>query len=76
MPGINGYFTFLVTGILLNITPGADIFYVLSKAGTGGRRIGIASAFRICTGILIHTIFVTQKNATLKSNIIKLSKFI
>ncbi len=59
MLGINEYGLFLLSGILLNITPGTDIIYVLSRASVGGRKVGIVSAFGICTGILIHTVLVS-----------------
>lgn len=78
MFGIVGYKMFILSGILLNITPGSDTIYILSKAGTGGRKVGIASALGISTGILIHTLLaalglsvVLAKSAT-AFNIMKL----
>lgn len=59
MLGITEYGLFLLSGILLNITPGTDIIYVLSRATVGGRKVGVVSAFGICTGILIHTVLVS-----------------
>lgn len=59
MFGITGYWMFLVSSVGLNITPGTDIIYVLSRASVGGRKVGVVSAFGICTGILIHTILVS-----------------
>lgn len=56
MLGIINYKVFLLSGILLNITPGSDTVYILTRAGVGGRKKGIASALGISTGILIHTI--------------------
>ena len=56
MFGIVGYKMFLLSGILLNLTPGSDTIYILTRAGVGGRRKGIASALGISTGILIHTV--------------------
>lgn len=56
MFGVVNYQTFLFSGILLNLTPGNDIIYVLSKTTTGGRKIGMASTLGIATGILIHTL--------------------
>lgn len=55
MFGIVGYKMFILSGIILNITPGSDTIYILSKSGTGGRGVGIASALGISTGILVHT---------------------
>ena len=59
MFGITGYWMFFVSSVGLNITPGTDIIYVLSRASVGGRKVGVVSAFGICTGILIHTILVS-----------------
>jgi len=56
MFGIVGYGSFLVSSVLLNITPGSDTIYILSRSVVGGRRKGIASALGISTGILVHTL--------------------
>lgn len=57
MFGIVGYFSFVLSSVLLNITPGADTIYILTRSAVGGRKKGIVSALGICTGILIHTVF-------------------
>lgn len=59
MFGIINYWMFLTSSVLLNITPGTDIIYVISRASVGGRKVGIVSAFGICTGILIHTVLAS-----------------
>ena len=59
MLGIAGYGGFLLSSILLNITPGADTIYILSKSMVGGRKKGIVSALGISTGILIHTVLAS-----------------
>ena len=51
MFGIVGYKMFLISGILLNLTPGSDTVFILPRAGVGGRKKGIASALGITTGI-------------------------
>lgn len=56
MFGIIHYGNFIITSILLNMTPGSDTIYILSKSATSGRKKGIASALGISTGILVHTI--------------------
>lgn len=56
MFGIADYWMFVVSSVLLNMTPGSDTIYILSRASVGGRRVGIVSAMGICTGILIHTV--------------------
>ena len=56
MLGIVGYGSFVGSSVLLNLTPGSDTIYILSRSATGGRRKGIASALGISTGILLHTL--------------------
>lgn len=56
MFGIVGYEHFILSAILLNLVPGSDTIYILSRAAVGGRRCGVVSALGISTGILIHTV--------------------
>jgi len=56
MLGIHDYWLFLGTGVLLNLTPGQDTLYILGSSIASGRRIGIASAFGISAGCIVHTI--------------------
>ncbi len=55
MLGITNYFVFLTSGILLNITPGADSVFVLSRSASQGRRAGVFSALGIGTGTMIQS---------------------
>jgi RhtB (resistance to homoserine/threonine) family protein len=55
MNGIIHFETFLIAGILLNLTPGNDTIFFLTKSIAQGRRAGILSALGIATGSLIHT---------------------
>lgn len=48
--------TFLIAGILLNLTPGNDTIYVLTKSIGQGRKAGIVSVLGIGTGCLVHTV--------------------
>lgn len=57
MPGIENYGLFIIAGIILNITPGADTMYILGRSIAHGRKAGVLSVFGIITGALIHTIF-------------------
>jgi RhtB (resistance to homoserine/threonine) family protein len=57
MLGIQHYETFLVAGILLNLTPGNDTIYILSRTIAQGRKAGILSVLGIGTGSLVHTFF-------------------
>ena len=55
MFGIHDFGVFLVTGILLNLTPGQDTMFILGRSMAQGRAAGIASALGISTGSVIHT---------------------
>ena len=57
MAGIINFETFLLTCILLNLTPGNDTIFILSKSIGQGKKAGIISALGIGTGSMIHTIF-------------------
>lgn len=56
MLGIHDFGIFLATGILLNLTPGPDTFYILGRSIAQGRGAGVASALGIATGSIIHTL--------------------
>jgi threonine/homoserine/homoserine lactone efflux protein len=53
--GIHDYWLFVASGILLNLTPGQDTFYILGRSIAQGVRVGVASAFGISVGSVIHT---------------------
>jgi RhtB (resistance to homoserine/threonine) family protein len=55
MYGIENYLGFVIAGVLLNLTPGADTMYILTRSITQGRRAGIYSVLGIGTGGLVHT---------------------
>ena len=57
MNGIINFETFLVAGILLNITPGNDTIFILTRSVAQGRQAGIMSVLGIATGSIIHTTF-------------------
>ena len=56
MFGIQNFALFLVSCILLNITPGQDTMYILGRSIAQGRKAGIISVFGIMTGVLVHTL--------------------
>lgn len=56
MYGIENYLGFIIAGIVLNLTPGVDTMYILTRSITQGRRAGIYSVLGISSGGLIHTI--------------------
>ncbi len=57
MTGIIHFETFLLAGILLNLTPGNDTIFILTKSIGQGRKAGIVSALGIATGSIFHTLF-------------------
>ena len=56
MLGIHAYWLFVVSGILLNLTPGQDTMFILGRSLTGGARAGVAAALGICVGSIGHTL--------------------
>lgn len=56
MLGIHDYWLFVLTGVLLNLTPGQDTMFILGRSLTGGLRSGIASALGIGVGSMFHTL--------------------
>jgi len=56
MFGIIHYEMFLAASIILNITPGSDTIYVLSRSIAQGRRTGIYSVLGTSAGCVVHTV--------------------
>jgi threonine/homoserine/homoserine lactone efflux protein len=55
MLGIHDYWLFVASGVLLNLTPGQDTFYILGRSIAEGTRSGVASALGISVGSVLHT---------------------
>ena len=55
MYGIENFYSFLLAGIILNITPGQDTMYILGRSISQGRKAGVLSVLGISTGSVIHT---------------------
>lgn len=47
---------FILACLALNLTPGADMTYVIARAATQGRNAGIAGAFGVTAGSLVHSL--------------------
>jgi threonine/homoserine/homoserine lactone efflux protein len=47
---------FIVTGILLNLTPGQDTLYIVGRTVAQGRRAGLLSVLGIVSGTVLHTL--------------------
>ncbi len=57
MDGINNYFGFILAALILNITPGSDTIYILTRTISQGKMAGVYSVLGIGTGALFHTNF-------------------
>lgn len=49
---------FLTASIILTISPGPDIIYVMVQGMANGKKYGVVTALGLATGILIHTSLV------------------
>ena len=47
---------FVTAGLLLNITPGPDVLYIVARSTGQGRQAGIVSVLGITTGCLVHIV--------------------
>lgn len=45
---------FVAAGLLLNVTPGPDVLYIVGRSLAQGRAAGVISALGIATGSLVH----------------------
>ena len=48
--------TFLGAGIVLNLTPGADVAFTMASGLKGGKRGAVAAGIGITSGSLVHTV--------------------
>lgn len=56
MLGIENLPVFIAACLLLNVTPGQDTVYIVTRSVAQGRRAGMVSVMGIMTGILVHTL--------------------
>ena len=47
---------FVVSGLLLNLTPGQDTLYIVGRSVSQGRRAGVLSVLGVVSGCAIHTL--------------------
>jgi threonine/homoserine/homoserine lactone efflux protein len=50
---------FALAGLLLNLTPGPDVLYIVSSALRGGARAGMVAALGITAGCFVHIVAAT-----------------
>ncbi len=56
---------FIAAGLLLNITPGPDLLFIVGRAAAQGVRAGVSAALGVATGCLVHTAAVALGVAAL-----------
>lgn len=54
MFGIHDLWLFVLSGLLLNITPGPDTLYIVGRSSAQGWRAGAVAALGVGTGALVH----------------------
>jgi threonine/homoserine/homoserine lactone efflux protein len=52
--GTHDLWLFVLSGLLLNITPGPDTLYIVGRSSAQGARAGAVAALGIGTGALVH----------------------
>ena len=55
---MNDLGVFLAATLALNLTPGPDMLYVITRSATEGRAAGVVSALGIATSCVVHTLAV------------------
>jgi threonine/homoserine/homoserine lactone efflux protein len=61
----HGLALFVAAGLLLNITPGPDVLYIVGRAASQGRKAGFVSALGIGAGGLLHILAAVAGVSTL-----------
>lgn len=53
------YTPFLIAALLLNISPGPDMAYIVGQTAVHGRKIGLFSSFGVISGAFVHVLAAT-----------------
>lgn len=56
MSGVTDLGLFIVAGLILNITPGPDLLYIISRSAVQGKKAGVVAALGIGAGCLVHVL--------------------
>ena len=54
MAGIQHLWLFIVSGLLLNITPGPDSLFIMARSATQGWRAGFVACWGVGSGVFVH----------------------
>jgi len=57
--GVTGIGLFVLSGLLLNITPGADLLYLTNRSAIQGKKAGVVAALGIGAGGLVQVLAAT-----------------
>lgn len=68
MFGIENYLGFVLAAILLNLTPGTDSIYIITRSVSQGQAAGVYSVLGITSGALVHTLFAALGLSVLLAN--------
>lgn len=68
MFGIENYLGFIIAAILLNLTPGTDSMYIITRSMAQGQTAGFYSVLGITSGILVHTLLASLGLSVLLAN--------
>ena len=68
MFGIENYLGFILAAILLNLTPGTDSMYIITRSISQGQTAGFYSVLGITSGILVHTLLASLGLSVLLAN--------
>ena len=53
---LNFWFLFLSAAVLISISPGPDLIYILTRTVNNGKKVGLISSLGVCTGALVHVV--------------------
>lgn len=56
MPGIHDLALFILSGLILNLTPGADVAYIVSRSASLGFRQGVVASLGVAAGCCVHVL--------------------
>lgn len=56
MGSLDQFLVFLAAAVLLNVSPGADHVFILTRTVAQGRLAGFLSSWGVCTGAMIHVL--------------------
>ncbi len=68
MFGIENYLGFILAAILLNLTPGTDSMYIITRSISQGQTAGFYSVLGITSGVLVHTLLAALGLSVLLAN--------